>query len=334
MPHINFKYGKKNRRIAAFLLLFLFLTFAALTGIGNYFVNYSLVPAEGRTDEVTPASDPSMDSVDHMIIDSNRAKITQQKNSWLKTAPPEIHTILSEDGLKLEADTFCSSDGGHRWVLLAHGYGSRREKMRNIGSFYAQKGFHVLIPDMRAHGRSEGSYIGMGWLDRTDLLLWIEEILKQDPQAEIVLHGVSMGGAAVMMVSGEPLPSQVKCIVEDCGYTSAWDIFADELDYLFQLPPFPIMEISNVMVRLRAGYDLREASALNQVKKCTVPMLFIHGGNDTFVRPEMAEELYAAAACEKKLLLIPGAGHGESYLREPDTYFDTVFSFIETHLDG
>lgn len=331
MSHIHFKYGRKNRRIAAFLLLFLFFTCAALTGIGNYFVNYSLVPAEGRADEVTPAADPSMDSTDHIIIRANRAEIEQQKNSWLETVEPKLSTILSADGLKLEADTFYQSSDSHRWVVLAHGYGSRREKMRNIGSFYAQKGYHVLIPDMRAHGRSEGGYIGMGWLDRMDLLLWIDEILKQDPQAEIVLHGVSMGGASVMMVSGEPLPSQVKCIVEDCGYTSAWDIFADELDYLFHLPPFPIMEISNAAVRLRAGYDLKEASALNQVKKCITPMLFIHGGNDTFVRPEMAEELYAAASCEKELLLIPGAGHGESYLREPETYFDTVFHFIETH---
>lgn len=327
----RFLKNKNKRHFAAALVLFFVLVCASLTAAGNYFVNYALVPAEGRGDEVMPDSAASMTEEDRTVINASRVLFEQRVSSWIESCPPEIHSICSEDGLRLEADIF-SQDSSHRWVLLAHGYGSRREKMRSIGSVYAQKGYQVLIPDMRAHGHSEGNYIGMGWLDRRDLLLWIDEILKMDPQAEIVLHGVSMGGASVMMVSGEPLPSQVKVIIEDCGYTSAWDIFSDELDYLFHLPPFPIMHVSNLVAQFKAGYSLREASALNQVKKCRVPLLFIHGLDDTFVPAEMATELYRAASCEKELLIIPGAGHGESYLREPERYFSTVFNFVETYL--
>lgn len=319
--------------ITAFLLS-LFLIFAALAGIGNYFVNYALVPSPGRGDQVTPAADPLMTAKDTAVIASNRTFIESKKDAWVKANPPQILSIRSQDGLRLEADLFPQKSLSHRWVLLAHGYGSSRENMRGIGSFYADQGFNVLIPDMRAHGKSEGKYIGMGWLDRKDLLLWIDKILQQDPSAKIVLHGVSMGAAAVMMVSGETLPPQVKAIVEDCGYTSVWDIFSDELNYLFHLPPFPVLYASDFMARIRAGYGLKEASALKQVEKSVTPTLFIHGSCDTFVRPEMAHTLYEAAACEKMLLIIPGAGHGESYLRDPRRYFDTVFGFIGRYLNS
>lgn len=326
------KKGGKRTLIAAFLL-FLLLAFIALAGIGNYFVNYALVPSPGRGDQVAPAADPSMTPEDVSVIAANRILDNQQTDLWVKENPPQVLSVQSQDGLRLEADLFLQPSPSHRWVLLAHGYESRRENMRSMGSFYAEQGFNVLIPDMRAHGQSEGKYIGMGWLDRKDLLVWIDKILKQDPQAQIVLHGVSMGAAAVMMVSGEALPPQVKAIVEDCGYTSVWDIFSDELNYLFHLPPFPVLYASDAMARIRAGYGLKEASALKQVKKCTTPMLFIHGSNDTFVRPSMARTLYEAASCEKMLLIIPGAGHGESYLRDPDRYFNTVFGFIGRYLD-
>lgn len=326
---------KRGKRIliAAFLL-FLFLIFAALFGVGNYFVTFALVPAPGRDDEVAPPADPAMTAEDVAAIDAGRVFVENKEAHWVKTDPPRILSMLSQDGLRLEADLFSQHSLSHRWVLLVHGYESHRENMRGIGSFYADQGFNVLIPDLRAHGHSEGNYIGMGWLDRTDLLRWIGEIINRDPKAEIVLHGVSMGGAAVMMVSGETLPPQVKAIVEDCGYTSAWDIFSDELNYLFHLPPFPVLYAGDFMARIRAGYGFKEASALKQVKKSVTPTLFIHGSCDTFVQPEMADTLYNAAACEKMLLIIPGAGHGESCLRDPGRYFDTVFGFIGRYLDS
>ena len=136
-----------------------------------------------------------------------------------------------------------------------------------------------------------------------------------------------------MMVSGESLPPQVKVIVEDCGYTSAWDIFSDELDYLYHLPPFPVLYSSSTMSSFRVGYGFKEASSLHQVARSQTPILFIHGDQDTFVRPDMVHTLYDSASCEKKLLIIPGAGHNESYLKDPDTYFNTAFNFIGNYID-
>ncbi len=82
------------------------------------------------------------------------------------------------------------------------------------------------MPDLRGHGQSEGNYIGMGWDERLDIVDLTKYIINNYANTEIVLFGVSIGVATVMTTSGEKLPSNVKAIIEDCGYTSAWSQFA------------------------------------------------------------------------------------------------------------
>ena len=84
----------------------------------------------------------------------------------------------------------------------------------------------------------------MGWLDRKDVTQWMEVANRiYGDSTSMVVHGISMGAATTMMVSGEPQPDYVKCFVEDCGYTSVWDQFSKELKEQFGLPQFPLMYI-------------------------------------------------------------------------------------------
>lgn len=96
----------------------------------------------------------------------------------------------------------------------------------------------------------------MGWLDREDILQWIDYITVRDPQAEIVIHGVSMGAATTMMTAGETTPDAVKAFVEDCGYTSVWDVFSSELQLRFGLPEFPILYTASAVAKLPGGVQL------------------------------------------------------------------------------
>lgn len=293
---------------------------------GNYLVNFAIVRQDTARD-VAPGSVVAKEDQD--TIRKNSERIEEKKTAWLSEVKQETVQIVSEDGLTLKGDIFYATEDSHRWLLAVHGYTGKRSDMQNIASFYGEQGYHVLTPDMRSHGESEGTYIGMGWLDRMDVLQWIQYILSLDPKAEIILHGVSMGGATVMMTSGEKLPGQIKGIVEDCGYTSVWDIFSDELSYLFHLPDFPFLYTAALAARYRAGYDFKEASALDQVAKSQVPILFIHGSEDNFVHTEMVYELYDACSAPKELLVVEGAGHGEAYRMDPELYFDTVFDFLK-----
>ena len=156
---------------------------------------------------------------------------------------------------------------------------------------------NVLLPDLHGHGKSEGKAIQMGWNDRKDIEQWIpiaEQMFRDSHHpSRIVLHGVSMGAATTMNVSGDKgIPSYVKAYIEDCGYTSVRDEFADQLKAQFGIPEFPLLPITSQLCQMKYGWNFYEASSLRQIAHCYRPMLFIHGDNDTYVPSWMVHPLY------------------------------------------
>lgn len=193
--------------------------------------------------------------------------------------------------------------------------------------------FNVLLPDLRDTGQSGGDYIQMGWLDRLDVMQWMQvanQIYGNNTQ--MVVHGISMGAATTMMVSGEPQPEFVKCFVEDCGYTSVWDEFSHELKARYGLPKFPLMYTTSWLCRLKYGWSFKEASALKQVAKCYLPMLFIHGDADTFVPTWMVYKLYEAKPQPKELWVVPRATHAKSYKLDTKEYTAKVKQFVDKYI--
>ena len=252
----------------------------------------------------------------------------QADEGWL-VAEAQDCFLVSADRLRLHA--FLVEAPGNDWAICLHGYTGRAQEMAGQARRFREMGFHVLAPDARAHGRSEGRYVGMGWPDRLDVLRWIDFILQLDPRARIGLYGVSMGAATALMTAGEDLPGQVHWVVADCAYTSAWDEFRHELKQGFHVPVFPFLYIADFFCRRRAKYGFREASALAQVKKCRLPALFIHGEADDFVPYWMMDALYMGAPGEKERLSVPGAAHALSSQQAPDLYWQTVESFVRRH---
>ena len=201
---------------------------------------------------------------------------------WLNAQPHEDWWLTSGDGLQLHA--LCVRAGGNApWAVLCHGYTGQASGMAEYARRFYDAGFSLLLPDARGHGQSEGGYIGMGWPERRDIAAWVQRVTAENGAPDIVLMGVSMGAATVMMTAGEPLPPNVRAIVEDCGYTTAWEEFRYQLKKTYGLPPFPVLYTADALLRRRAGFSLREASAAAQVAHSRTPMLFIHGGKDAFV---------------------------------------------------
>ena len=321
----------KKKIIIGIVSILLILTVGGLGFVGNYFFNYALVRQEGI---VTTASvDENAPQSEELDVEKiNKEKSKKEVNKWLKTVKTDEATVKSDDGLKLWGKIYLQDNKSDKWAIIAHGYTSNHEDMQPIALNFYNQGYNVLTPDMRAHGNSEGQYIGMGWLDRKDMLKWIDYVISLDKNAQIALYGESMGGATVMMTSGEDLPSNVKAIVEDCGYTSVLEMFKKELNERFGLKPFPILNAAEMVTQLRAKYNFTEASALEQVKKSKTPMLFTHGGNDTYVPTKMVYELYEAANVEKDMLIIDGAAHGAAPDVDPETYYEKVFSFLDKYI--
>lgn len=253
---------------------------------------------------------------------------TPEMKKWYSENGEDVY--IMSDSLRLHGKLFKNS--GAKYALVCHGYTSKAKHMAGFVNKFHSLGYNVLAVDARAHGDSEGTKIGMGWVERFDVIEWIKYIISLEPDAQIILHGVSMGASTVLMASGEDLPKNVKAIIADCGYTSEWDEFRQEADVL-HIPWFPVLNASSAISKVRDGYDFKQASAVEQVKKSHIPTLFIHGSKDELVPYGMLNELYSAANCEKEILTIQGAGHALSSSVAPELYWNTVETFLKKHLD-
>lgn len=248
-------------------------------------------------------------------------------------------TIQALDGLILWAALVPGHPDCHRWAICVHGYHDTFESMGAIACHYHQVGWNVLMPDQRGHGQSEGNYVGWGYDERLDLLGWVNYIIRRDKEAEILLHGVSMGAASVLMATGGALPKQVKAAISDCSYTS----IEAEMRYVFShykadiapnLPPLPAGILFSALRKVtlrRAGYDLRQAAPVKAVTRSKIPTLFIHGAEDRFVPSLMMRKLYQAAQCPKSFLWMPDAAHAASAGTNPDLYWTSVSTFLQNH---
>jgi fermentation-respiration switch protein FrsA (DUF1100 family) len=203
-----------------------------------------------------------------------------------------------------------------------------------MAKFYHDKGWNVFLVDHQAAGMSEGKYIGFGYHEYRDCLQWLDFLNNHfGKDIQIVLHGVSMGSATVMMMAGSGrLPENVKFVVADCGYTSAYNQFVHNAKGM-HVPSFPVINVANFFNRAISGFDFKDASPIDAVKKISVPIAFVHGANDDFVPTHMVNELFEACTSgHKELLIVDGAGHAESYLTDNESYENLINGFAEKYL--
>lgn len=242
--------------------------------------------------------------------------------------------IQADDGTRLHALYAAAQDTTSRTAVIVHGYTDNAVGMLMIGYLYHHDlHYNILLPDLRYAGLSEGDHIQMGWNDRTDVMRWMETANKLfGDSTQMVVHGISMGAATTMMLSGESQAPYVKCFVEDCGYTSVRAQFTKELDEQFHLPSFPLIDLASWICRLRFGWDFDEASALTAISQCQLPMLFIHGDADTYVPTYMVYELYQVKPEPKSLWVVPNAGHAVSYRDNRAEYTRRVRAFTSQYI--
>ena len=254
---------------------------------------------------------------------------------WFETVKITPKTIKSKDGYKLIGYQILAEEKSDLWVITVHGYrGSAIENGLYAQQFH-EKGFNVLLPDLEGHGLSEGKYIGMGYDDRFDIMKWIDLIISENPNAKIVLHGVSMGASTVLLTTGEKLPSNVKVAISDCAYTNVKEEFLYLVDEYLELnfKNF-IMSGANTMCKIKLGISFDQINVTKAVQKSTTPTLFIHGDQDKFVPFYMLDKLYRANEnLIKDKLVVEGAHHAMSSTINTELYFQKVFEFINNNMN-
>lgn len=284
-----------------------------------YFVKRTLMRSKAKVEDTM-----KMAGTDWSVYTPN----IRRDREWLWQHEHESIKISSRDGLKLSGTIF-PVENSRGTVLCLHGYTSNAEQdYTSLARYYMENNFQILLVDHRAHGKSEGNYIGFGILDRYDALKWIEYLNDRfGTEKKILVQGTSMGAATALMLSGLKLPENVAGIVSDCAFTSPWDVFKSVLKNWYHLPAFPLMHITNWMAKKLAAYDYRECSAKEEVKKSTVPILLIHGEKDNFVPTHMCEEIYQNCP-DATMQVIAGASHAESFYKDSVLYKKRLEEFF------
>lgn len=248
--------------------------------------------------------------------------------------PYKEAVVTSYDGLRLFGKCYIASADAP-WLIMLHGYRSGAERDFCGGlKFGIDSGFNVLLVDQRAHGKSEGKCLTFGIKERYDCLTWTNYVISQaGGSCKIALYGMSMGAATVLMAAGSGLPKNVACIVADCGYTSPKAIIKKVIREM-HYPIFPTYALVRLGGMLFGGFDIEEYSAVQAMEKCDIPVLFIHGDDDRFVPCDMGRENHRHCRAEgKKLLIVPNAGHGMSYMSDKRAYLGTVSEFLKSALE-
>lgn len=255
----------------------------------------------------------------------------EQMVQWIKETrqmPHQDVEITSFDGLKLRGRYYEFSPNAPV-ELMFHGYrGSSEQDLSGGVQRCFRVGHSALVVDQRACGRSEGNKITFGILESRDCHSWISFACQYfGPERKLILCGISMGAATVMMAAGKKLPSNVIGVLADCGYTSPKEIICEVIRQM-KLPSAVCYPFVRLAARLLAGFDLEQDSPLEAVARCQVPMIFFHGEGDDFVPCEMSRRNYAACNTRKKLITIPGAGHGLAYAVQPQQYLQALRDFF------
>ena len=257
-------------------------------------------------------------------------------NAWFAQSGQPV-SLRTYDGLTLRGwrfDPDTARPAAHCYAICVHGYTGEPAEMAPWAHHYARRGFTVIVPAQRGHGDSEGRFVTMGHMEHRDLMQWVNAIVARDPQARILLDGNSMGAATVLLACADPrLAPNVVAAVADSAYTNVASQLEMTVSSLLHAPAWtakPVVAWASLWNRLRLGFGFHDVSPLNAVRHMHIPVLFIHGMDDTIVSPRCARELYEACASNDAALLeVPGAVHTAEFAVDPQRYWRTVDAFID-----
>lgn len=256
--------------------------------------------------------------------------------SYIKTVramPHKDMEIKSFDGLTLRG-RFFEYEKGAPVELMFHGYRGCSDSDLSGGVLRCMKlGRSVAIVDHRASGKSDGRIITFGVNESRDCVSWANHLntfLEKD--TPIILTGISMGAATVMMACGRELPDNVVGVLADCGYSSAKEIIMKVMRGM-KLPVRLLYPFVRLGAKLYGRFDLEENPPTEALAKGNIPVLFIHGEADDFVPCDMSRKTYEACRSEKRLVTVPGAGHGLAYMTDPEGYLNVLKEFFTPFTD-
>ena len=237
----------------------------------------------------------------------------------------------SRDGLML-GGWWIPAKGSTRTVVFLHGHGGSMDPDVQYAPAMNAAGFNVMMFDFRGHGRSQGDFVSVGYLERQDVLGALDW-LAQHGQERAGLLGFSMGGAAAMLTA--PIAPQVPAIVSDGGPARLTSAIIGGLveAHVPRWAARPIAWLAVLFTSWRLGANLFAYEPIRWVGKIAPrPVFFIHGGRDPYLAPGEFEALVAAASEPKQVWRVEEAPHREVDLTAPEEYRRRIVEFFDRWL--
>ena len=309
--------------IGKIILIILFIILIALIIGANHLVNKACLRKFYMTDDPIKISMEENKQA-KQEINLNKAKLIEIEDHYM-TIMSDC-TIKSFYGLKLYGK-YIKNDISNNWIILVHGYTANAKSMLSLADKYYKKGFSILAPDQRAHGQSEGAYTTFGIKEKEDIKAWMYWITDINHDVKIIVHGESMGAASTMFPAGDN-PENLLAFIEDCGYTSFYDMQIDQLKGDLAFLVYPITFIANIIGKIRFSSNFYKSN-MDSMKNTKIPGLFIHGKSDRLVPVQMCYDLYKTHPGKKSLYTPKAADHAECKFYDQDEYFGKIFEFLE-----
>ena len=250
--------------------------------------------------------------------------------SWYDPLEKTDYTVTSYDGYVLHAQFLPNPDRSSKYIIISHGYSDNRFGALKYAKMYLDLGFNVIVYDLRGHGLNEQTFCTYTARERKDLLAMIRDSRQRWPDMTFFgLHGESLGAATSIAVLEEKPP--VDFVVADCGFSEIENVLKSGMQAM-HLPGF-LTGIMSAGAKIRFGYSYREMRPIDSLKDNRIPILFIHGGSDSFVVPENSEKMKEATAGYAELHVLPNVPHAMSVINEPEQYRKIVSAFLEKITD-
>ncbi|MBQ7115810.1 MAG: alpha/beta hydrolase [Clostridia bacterium] len=253
-------------------------------------------------------------------------------SEWISEKSEKIQVVNSEgeelNGLKIKNEHV-----SHSYILICHQYGGSPEAMEEYARHFYDLGFNIILPYMRGHAESPYNKISFGWQDKSDIINWIEKIIKEDKKAKIALFGVSLGANAVTLAATEELPTNVRLVISDSCYTSLDDLMKAYIKNETKLSSLIVRGVISAYVKNKIGESLKNANTVSQLKNIELPIIFINGEDDAAVPPLVSKLLYENCDAEGvEEVVIENGTHGRNLEADTDAYWENIDIFILNYL--
>ncbi len=306
------------------IITFTILVLIVITTYISFRITFYANRKKIKSDEFKLPPDP--------IYQIHKERILEAYNKAKTLTYTELE-ITSFDGLKLKGKYFeCVKNAPIE--IMFHGYRGDSLSDLSVGIERCFKlNRNCLLVDQRASGKSEGKIISFGINESKDCLLWIDKVIETfGNDVKIILTGISMGAATVVIAAGKQLQKNVVGVLADCGFHSAKEIIKKTIKEM-HLPVKIFYPFVKLAAKIFGHFNLEETSAINEVKKASVPIIFFHGLSDAIVPHYMSEAMYDACNTRKQLISVKDAGHGLAYIIEPDLYLNELDNFFKNDLN-